>query len=416
MSNVGGALATPRVASGTNQGSSAQASTFTLLPAPASGQPEIGDAINQLLQMSSQLSEQQMLLGKGQVDAAEGQRKIASARRKEALDRAIEAARKAREAQESGGGFFSFVTDNIGLTGLVGLATFNVGLVAADITAHKTGLADNSTNALDLGAALFGGPLGYLAAEGAKKLAPEGIGQTTMAAALLGGPIGVALERAAEKMIPDEFEKDLEKITRVEDDDVRFANKIALMVAMAAIAATSTVLSGGTSAPAVVALVGIGISTTTQIAAQTGALKEVFGEKAAVYVALGGTITGAALTLGGAAWSTFSNAPGLVAAKSTILKNTLRVVNGAQSITEGVSTTMSGLRELERAEYQHDADLANVDAEGQRHVLKRIEKIIDDILEDLKEAKESAQRAAESLQSTLQIKNQTVLQAGSMKV
>ncbi len=414
MSNVTSTLAAPRIGGGIGQASAPQATTFTLLPAPASAQPDVGDAITQLLQVSSQISEQQMLLGKGQVDAAEGQRKVASARRKEALDRAIEAARKAREAQKDSGGFFSFVTDNIGLTGLVGLATFNIGLVAADITAHKTGLADNSTNLLDLGAAAFGGPLGYLAAQGAKELAPD-VAQTSVAAMLLGGPMGLALERAAEKMVPDDFEKDLDKITTIKDDDVRFANKIALMVAMTAVAATTTVLTGGTSAPAVVALVGIGISTTTQIAAETGALKEVFGQKAAVYVSLGGAITGAALTLGGSVWSVFAGASKVTELSKTT-KDVICALDAAKAITEGVSTTLDGVRALEAAEYQHDADIAKTDAQEQRNVLQRIEKIIDDILEDLKEAKESADRAAETLQSSLQVKNQTLLQAGSMKV
>lgn len=420
MSNVTGTLAAPRVDGGVSGGSSAGATTSPLLPPPASGQPDIGDAITQLLQASSQISEQQMLLGKSQVQMADGQRKIAAARRKEALDRAIEAARKAREAQKHRGGFFSFVTDNIGLTGLIGIATFNVGLVAADIAAHKTGLADTSTNLFDLGAAVFGGPLGYLAAQGAKELAPD-IAQTSMAALLLGGPMGLALERAAEKIVPDDFEKDLDQITTIKDDDVRLANKIALMVATAAVAATSTVLTGGTSAPAIVALVGIGISTTTQIAAETGALKEIFGEKAAVYVALGGAITGAALTVGGSVWSVFSSPSGIMALKdgAKAAKTAKQIVSGfnaAKSIYDGVTTTMDGLRSLEAAEWQHDADLAKVDAQEQRNVLKRIEKIIDDILEDLKEAKESADRAAETLQAAAQTKNQTMLQAGAMKV
>ncbi|MBX3202234.1 MAG: hypothetical protein KF894_29155 [Labilithrix sp.] len=395
----------------------APAANGSLLPTPAAETIDVGDAITQLLKVSSQLSEHQMQLGKSQVDANLAQRKAAGERRKEALDRAIEAAKKAREASSSSSPF-SFITDNIGLTGLIGIATFNWGLVAADVAAHRAELTGNSTNMLDVGATLYGGPFMYLAAQGAKKLAPEELGQRGVAAAVLGGPMGLALERAAEKIIPDDFEKRLEELTSVEDDDVRLANKIALMVAMAAVAGTCTVLSGGTTAPALVALVGIGISTATQVAAETGALKEIFGEKAATYIALGGAITGATLTLGGSIWSIASaaSAASNVAKLDKTLRTTLRVVEGAKTITEGVSTTVDGFRELERAEHQRDADLANVDAEHQRHLLKRIEMVVDSILEDIQEAKESAQRATETLQATLQTHNQTALQAGSMKV
>ncbi|HVH47518.1 MAG TPA: hypothetical protein VM925_34520 [Labilithrix sp.] len=391
-------------------GGPANAPTLLVPPSPSSN-IDVDDAVNKLLEMSSQMSEQQMLLGKSQADVADGQRKAAAAQRKEALDRAIEAAKKAREAQDDGG-FFSFVTDNIGLTGLVGLATFNWGLVAADITAHQTGLAKGGTDLLDLGTALCGGPLMYLAAQGAKDLAPEAMSSTALTATLLGGPMGYALERAAREMTPDDFEKSLAEITTIKDDDLRVANKVALMVALAAVAAVSTVLTAGTTAPAIVSLVGIGVSTATQVAADTGALKEVFGEKAAAYIAIGGAIAGAALTLGGSIGSLATS----VNTVNDAMSRTLTAVNAAKSVTEGVAMTMSGVQALERAEHQHDADLANVSAEEARNVLKRLEKVIDGILEDLQEAKESAQRATETLQATLQTNNQTMLQAGAMKV
>jgi hypothetical protein len=259
--------------------------------------------------------------------------------------------------------------------------------------------------------------------EGLKKFAPDELGgQAGMTAALLGGPMGFALERAVDKMMPSDLEKKVEDLATVKDDDVRMANKIALMVAMAAVAATSVVLSGGTSTPAIVALVGIGISTTTQIAAETGALKEVFGEKTAMWVALGGAVTGAALTLGGSLWSaagavkSAGSALSMADKAKTVAKATVMAANAGKSIAEGTAQVMAGVRELERADLQHDADLANTDAEEMRHVLKRIEKVIDDILEDLKEAKDSAQRSAELLNSTLQTHNQTLLQAASIKV
>lgn len=387
--------------------------TATLLASPPNAAVGTEEAITMLLQMSSQMSEQQMRLGKAGIDVADKRRADVEARRKEALDRAAEAARQAQE-QQNDGGLFSFVTDNIGAVGLVGLCTFNWGLVAADITAHKTGLADTRTDLLDGGAASFGGPLGYLALQGARNLAPEHVTQAGVAGALLGGPMGYALVRAAEKLVPGEYQAAIEEHTAVKDDDVRLANKVALMVALAAIAATSVVLSGGTSTPAVVALVGIGISTGTQIAAETGLLNEVVGEKAAVYVALGGAITGAALTLGGSIVSLTS--AGDAIAKAAAAKKIINGLNGARAIAEGAHDIKQGVDALERADRRHDADIATIDAEEQKQVLARIEKLVETILDDLKDAHESAQRSAETLQESLQTKNQTMLRAGAMKV
>jgi hypothetical protein len=399
-------LALPLAAPGATQAASG------LLPAP-SAQLDVGDAITQLLQMSSQLSEQQLALGKGQVEVATDRRKDAAAKRKAALDHAIEAARKAREAK-SDGGFFGFVTDHLGATGLLGLATFNWGLVAADMITHAASPAQEGTGVFDLGIAAFGGPLAYLAEQGAKKLAPDAVDGAAVGATILGGPLGYALERAAEKMGPADLVKHADELTTIKDDDVRLANKVALAVALAAVAATATVVTGGTSAPALIALVGIGVSTTTQVAAETGALQAVFGEKAAMYVAMGGAVTGAVLTLGGSIASAVSATSALKLAEE--VKTVARLSGAAISITEGTSSVVTGIEDLRSAGYQHESDLAKVDAEAQRQVLKRIERLVDTILDDLKAAHESAQRATETLQATLQTHDQTVLQAGSMKV
>lgn len=412
---VSGYAATPQVSPGQGViGTNAGGATNGLLPPPpANGEVGAEEAVTMLLQMSSQMSEQQMRLGKAGIDVAGKRRDDAANRRKEALDRAAEAARQANEKKD-GGGMFDFVTDHIGVVGLVGLCTFQWGLVAADVAAHHTGLADKSTNLVEVGAALYGGPLAYLAMEKAKDLAPEEMSQMRVAGALAGGGMGYALMAAVEKLAPGDCQKFIEDKTAVNDDDLRVANKVALIVALAAVAATCTVLSCGTTTPAIVALVGVGISTTTQVAADTGALKEVVGEKAAAWVALSGAVVGTLMTLGASAasWASATN----TVTKLATAKQVISAVNGARMAGEGVYNVKRGVNALERAEYQHDADLANVDAEDQKHVLARIEKIVDAILEDLKEAHESTQRSTETLQETLQTKNQTMLQAGAIKV
>src|SRR5262249_7191713 len=163
--------------------------------------------------------------------------------------------------------------------------------------------------------------------------------------------------------------------------------------------------SGGTSTPAIVALVGIGISCATQVCSETGALEAAFGEKAAGYIALGGAITGAALTLGGSIWSaasTLSSTEDLLQARDPV-KVVAGVANGVEKTAEGVATTVEGVQALHQADYQHDADVANVDAKHQKNVMDRIERIITSILDDLREAKKSADQATEILQSTAKI-------------
>jgi hypothetical protein len=385
-----------------------------LLPAPAES-TDIGDAVMQLLKMSSQLSDQQMQIGKSRVDAAEQQRKVAAEHRREAIDRAIEAARKAREAAEDDGGLFSCITKDLGLAGVIGLVTFQWELVGADIASHESGISDGGTNALEAAAYLEAGPLGFLAEQLATKLSPVEIQQCEVAAGVLAGPIGIALERALSKTSLGDAEKNVDRATTVREDDIQLAKKIALIVAMAAVAAGTTVLTGGTSAPAVIALVGIGISTATQICAETGALKQVFGDELAGKIAIGGMIAGTALTLGGSIGSIVGGVGGLAGA-SKQLQTAAALANSAKSIVEGVGGTVEGLKALDRADYQHDADLANIDATQQKHLMERLQRLVDSILDDLEEAKKSADKATEILQGTLQTRNQTMLQAASLKV
>lgn len=394
----------------------------SLLPPPAPAAPgDIGDAVTQLMQLSSELSQQQTEMGRTDADIAASRREAAANKRKEAINKALDAARKAREAANDKG-FFASITDNIGLTGLVGLVTFNPALVAADYAAHRAGLTNGGTNMFDLGTALAGSPLLFLAEQSMKKIAPEAMSSGAFAATMAGGPIGYALEQAVSKLTPDNLAKSLAEVSTIKDDDVRVANKWAFMAAMTAAAATTTVLSGGTGAPAIVALIGMGISTTTQLAAETGLLQAVVGDKAAIWVAAGGAIVGAALSLGASVANIASSASGLASTAEGAAKisgeagATLQGFQAGAAIVEGAADIESGIRGLEVAGYQKEAEHANADAVGARNVLKRIEVIIDGILDDLNEVRDSSKRATETLNQTLQINSQTLLQAGSMKV
>ena len=99
----------------------ANAPLSLLLPAPTQLAPDVGDAIAELLRLSSSISDEQMKLGKNQITFTDVQRRAASDERMAALEAAAEAARKAEEAAKKGG-FFSFITDNIALIGLTVVA------------------------------------------------------------------------------------------------------------------------------------------------------------------------------------------------------------------------------------------------------------------------------------------------------
>lgn len=379
----------------------------TLLPSPSSP-PDIGDGIARLMAISSQIGDAQMKQGMASVNANANRQKAASAARKEALERAADAARKAQE-DASKGGLFDFVTDNIGLVGLVGLVTFRPDIVLMDVAAHKAELTDGDTDLLGLGALAAGGPLAYAAEQAFATYAPAWCRPEDVAAFMLAGPLGTAIQRGASKLTPEDLKEDIRAITSIEDDDVRVANKIALSVALTAAAATATVLTGGATSTTVVALVGIGISTATQVASATGLLEEICSEKAAMWISLGGSAAGVLLTLGGSLGNAGASA-------ATAMKRAGAMMNAGLSVVQGSDEVMQGVHQLRAAEHTYRADLANADAEEQRHVLKRLERVVDGILDDLREAKEAPERASQTLQATLQTYNQGLLQAASMKV
>ncbi len=347
-----------------------------LLPASdASEHLDVGSALSQLMVLTSAINEAQMKGNQAQATLAGNARRDATEKRIKAMEAAIEAAKKAAEEQSSGG-FFDIITDNIGVTGLVGLVTGQFYLVAQDVAAHKAGVAGDSFDLAD-------------------------------ATALYAGPLALALEQGAKKALPEDLAKSIEDLGAVKDDDVRLANKLALMIVMAQAAVAATVASGGTSAPAIVGLVGIGISTTTQVLQETGALKAVLGDKAA-YFAMGATILGAGLTLG----SSFAMAGN----SATEVTRVMAVVDRAKTVAQSVHGINQGVHNLIAADYQHDADNFKIESKVQKNAMEAMERIIDAVIDDAKAAKDSAQRTTEILQGTMQNANQAMLTAGSMRV
>jgi hypothetical protein len=362
------------------------AAPATLLPS-SEASIDIDGALGLMMKLSSEICDVQTKAHTEHVKNAARARKAASELRSELLRRAAEAAKKAAE-QKSKGGLFDFIADNLGPIGLVGLVTGAAYLVAADFVTHVTGLQDNKLDLAD--AAALGGSLA------------GGVGVLFYAAELL-----------AKKLGPEELQAALDQGPTISDDQVRKATKIALAVAQAQLALAATVASGGTAAPAVVAMVGIGISTATQVGQEMGLFQEIFGENAARYIALGGTLLGTGLSLGGGIYSV-SSASSATNAMDDIGK-IATAVDRAKTVAESTHSIVQGVRNLRAAELQHDADLMHVEAQRHKRMIEFVDRMIEAVIDDLEGLQESARKATEICQSMSQTHNQTLLLAANFK-
>ncbi len=355
----------------------------TSLVAPPVGTMDPSDALSALLKLSSDVSAAQTDTSRQSVMAAASQRKEAADRRQKALQDAIDAQKRAEE-EKSKGGFFDFITDNLGPVGLVGMVIGSVYLVAADVALHAAGIDDGKMDLADA----------------------AGLG------AMLAGPAGIAVYAAqmlVKKVGPEELQDALDQGPTLKDSDVAAANRIAFAVTQAELAIAATVASGGTCAPAVIASVGIAVSTTTQILQDTGALRAAFGDKAAGYIAMGGSIAGAACSLG-------AGASALATSQLASLSGVATAAEAGVSVAKGAHDVVQGIRNYEAAGSQFEADQHTVDAERQKHVLAFIERSVDDLISAMKDLKESARRTTELIQGAMQTETQTLLVAGSLKV
>lgn len=367
-----------------------------LLPPPETS--DIDGAIAALMKLSSETNSVQTKSAMANIERMKNLKKALADRRYEALDRAIKAAAEAaKKKEEDDGGFFGSIikdiVDNIGPVALVGFAVGGVFMVAADYLAHKTGLEDNKLDLADAGAL----------------------------ACMVAGPIGYAVyaaEQCTKKFGPDDIQEALDQGPSIDDDEVRQANRLALMLAQAQLAIAATVATGGTATPAVIACVGVGISTAGQVLQETGALKAMFGEDAA-YVGMGISITGAALTLGGSVYSVAQGAQGGLKAASATEKALLTSAKAAETgvgTVNAVHNIEQGFDALEAADLEHEADNARIEARKYRQIIAFIDRVIDDVIDDVRQIQESAQKTGEVVKAIVDTRSQTLLiSAGAMR-
>lgn len=330
-----------------------------------------GDAISALMQMSAQLAEAQAHSAQEETVTNAKVREDATERRHDALVKAMEEAKK---AIEDNSGPFDFITDNLGPIGLVGMIVGSAYLVAADVAAHAVGLENGKMDLADA----------------------AGLG------AMLAGPAGIGLyaaQQCVKKFGPEGLQQALEQGPTLSDDDVAMANKLAFTLSQAQLAIAATVATGGTSAPAVVALVGTAISTTTQVAVETGLLEKVAGDKAG-WIALGGMAVGGALQVGGS------------------LEAGVSIASTAQTLVKGYEASHAirqGIHNADAAGHRREADLQQAVAKGQKYFLEMCEDMLEAIVDDLKASKESAAKSAELCAEMSQTHDQTLLTAASLR-
>jgi hypothetical protein len=368
---------------GSSGAAAAPPSTSTpILPQPDAN-PNVTDALELLTKLTADMNATAAASGKSQAKMAMQSEDAARIMKAAALERAKEAAEQAKKHADDGG-VFAFVTNHIGVVGLVGLCTGQYYLVAEDIIAHELQPKNTQTSVLG-------------------------------AVAAYAGPVACAVELALEKGLPEDSTKPLDAVS-IDDQKVRLANKVALTIVMAELAAAAEVGSAGAATgPMYLALAGTAISTASQVAVETGAMKAVF-KSDADNVAMGCEIAALACSVGGAAWNAYnifktagSVADAAKAAKGAATMNVKGAVDGADTIYRGYVA-------LERADDEHDADLANIEVKKQMQQLQMLESFVDGLLDDLKEGQKRAERSAKTLQATIQTSLQTSMIATTGKV
>lgn len=338
-----------------------------LLPDPASAEASLAASnLAKLYAVMMQIRDAHARESKGKIESDRAERDLAEREHKEALERAKKAAEE--------GGFFDWLSEDIGLAGAVGLVTFNYALVAADIAAHKLDLVDNlEVDVVDLGAVVTG-RVDVLAAD-------------------------ILLRKT--DLAPPEARELLEKVgiprdaPGISDEDVKPVAKKLLLANLFVVGVTASVLSGGSTAGICVALAGVALSTAGGYVAEEKVLDGVFGKGSSRWIGLGMQITGALA----------SGMSGLAPGAAAVSGST-RV---AATAIQGGTTALKGTDKVVTAVHEHERDDANIAAESARLRLARLDRILDMVIEATKELQQSHRKTGDLIQSCLKTIDDTNL-------
>lgn len=357
------ATANPSATAPTLPGAPAPGPT-SALPPPTTD--SVQDALAQLYEIMSKLSEGQLETNKAEYVNLQGEHDEEVARRNAELQRAQ------REAQK-GGGIFSKITKNIGIAGFAGLCTFNYALVAADVTAHATGVVKNLK--LDV-------------ADGVSALAWQSQPE------LLVADILVRKLNIAPDELKDAINKKLGPILNagVGDKDVKPLVDRAVQINLLVAGAAASILSAGSATALVVALVGVAMSAGAFVSQQAGG---------PAWLSIGLGVCGSVLEVGA----------GLNGGAASFLGGDSATVKAAaEGIAKGVDATnaaIGGADDIVNAGQQKIEDDANEKAQAARNAITKIERMIDDLIDAMQATNDSKKRATGTVQQALQTYNQT---------
>lgn len=350
--------------------------TLRTMTTPSAQIDGMQDQLAKIFVYLSAMQNEQAENGRHGIDLARAGEKIARAQRSAELAAAARAAR-ARDK----GGVFGWIKKDIGVLGVVGLATFNYGLVAADVALHKSGVVRNLK--LDVADGVVA-TLAYIKPE-------------LVVADILLRKLDVA---------PDEVKKILNdaglgtNVPGVSDEDVKpIVDKMVTLNLLVAGTAAS-ILSAGSTTALVVALVAAAMSAGAFVSSETGGPE---------WLTIGLGVAGAAASLGSGICS------GVSAAQSTEAAARIGAARVAASAITGVNAGIGAVDQAIATGYQRDVDAHTRSAEEAKFALQRLERIIDDLIETLKDGKNDQKRASDTVTAMLESYDNSLIHTSSIR-
>jgi hypothetical protein len=290
-----------------------------------------------------------------------------------AAEAEVRAQMQRAEEEAKDGGIFNKITNRIGLLGIVGLATFNYALVAADVGLHASGLVkDLKLDVVDGGCAVLA------------QTHPE-----ILIADVLLRKLDVAPE-AVKKTLDDMHLGT--SVPGISDEDVKPIVKTAVELNLLVAGAAASVLSAGTTTALVVALIAVALSTSAFVAEKCDAPP---------WLTLGLQIGGAALSLGGGFVSNTGSALGRSASELAAAR---AVGGGINAVNGGLSGTDTVIHSIA----DHEVDEANRNAQAVRNQLARLQRLLDDLIDRISEMQDSHKRASDCVRQALDTHGQTL--------
>lgn len=332
----------------------------------------ITDQLSAIFALASQLTRTENEVSRRRVLTNKLDQSTADRQRREALERAKQESEK--------GGIFKELEDNIGLLGVFGLATFNYGLVAADIVLHESGAVGN------LRVDLIDGACAAVAQTHPEILVAD-----------------VLLRKL--DATPDAVERQLDalglgtNVPGISDEDVKPVVDTAVKLNLLIAGTAASVLTAGSTTALVVALVAAAFSAGAFASEQANG---------PVWLTLGLQVCGAALSLGA----------GLEGANAALSASESARIAQAKAVGIGVTALNGGLHGTDtvlHSVHQHAADEANIDAAEAKMRLARLQRLLDELIDTVEENEDSRQRTTESVREAIETHGRTLLTASSLK-